>query len=170
VRARLLLVLGIVWLLAGCADLREEAQSGPYPGCDTTSPGRLLLMAQSVPGASMIPCLGDLPPGWEFIAALTHTSEATLVVETDTFDIDVRIVLTPICDVSEASQVPSDHEGTALYRQADGRTLSYLFEGGCVQVLFPTGELAASGHAGELLDEIGFMTRDELRTLYGWEL
>ena len=169
-RSRLLLVLGIVWLVAGCAGLREEARVGPYPGCDTTNRGRLLLMAQSVPEASMIPCLGELPPGWEFAGALTHTSKATLVVTTDTFDLDVEIVLTPACDVSEAGQVPSGREGVTLYRQGDDRTLSYLFEGGCVRVLFPTSELAASPHAGALIDEIRFLTREELRTLSGWEL
>lgn len=169
-RPRLLLVVGIVWLLAGCATLREEARIGPYPACDGTSRGRLLLMAQSVPEASMIPCLGELPPGWEFAGALTRTSEATLVVTTDTFDLDVEIVLTPACDVSEAEQIPSDREGVTLYRQGDDHTLSYLFEGGCVRVFLPTSELAASSHAGELVDEIQFLTREELRTLSGWEL
>ena len=169
-KSRLLLVVGIVWLVSGCAGLREEARVGPYPGCDTTDRGRLLLMAQSVPEASMIPCLGELPPGWEFVNALTHTSEATLVITTDAFDLDVEIVLTPACDVREAGQVPSGREEVTLYRQRDGRTLSYLFEGGCVRVLFPTGELAASPHAGAMVDEIQFLTREELRTLSGWEL
>jgi len=169
-RSRLLAVLVMAGLVAGCAGLREEAQVGPYPGCDTTSRGRLLLMAQSVPDASMIPCLGELPPGWELSTASTRTSETILVLTTDAFDLDVEMVLTPACDVSEAEQFPFDLPGVTLYRQDDGRDLRYLFEGGCVGLSFPTLELAESGHAAELLDAIRFLTRDQLRTLSGWEL
>ncbi len=58
----------------------------------------------------------------------------------------------------------------ALYSLDGGRTLLYTFDGGCVMVVFPTGELATSEPGGALFDEIHLMTRDELRMLSGWEL
>lgn len=167
---RLLLVLAAGSLLAGCAGLRGEVRVGPFPGCDTTSRGQLLLMAQSVPEASMIPCFGEFPPGWEFTGASTRTSRASLIVETDTFDLDVEVLLIAACDTAGAEQVSSDEVGAELYRVDGGRKLVYVFEGGCVRIVYPTAELAASSEGRALADEVHLMTRNDLRTLSGWEL
>jgi len=170
VRRLLLLAVAICGLLAGCAGLGGEIRVGPFPGCDTTSRGQLLLMAQAVPEASMIPCFGELPPGWEYTGASTQTSQAALSVVTDTFDLDVEVLLIGACDITAAEQLSSDKAGADLYRMGDGRKLVYVFDGGCVQVIYPTIELAASPEGRALADEIHLMTRSDLRRLSGWEL
>jgi len=174
---RLLVVLVISGLLAGCAELPNDIRLGPYPSCDVTwhppapsSRGRLLLIAQSVPNASMIPCLGELPPGWDFTGVSVRTSQTRLTVVTDTFDLEVQILLVGTCDIAGATQVPSNAPGARLYLAEDGRTLTYVFEGGCVLVEFPTAALAASSEGRALTGEIHLMTRDELRALSGWDL
>jgi hypothetical protein len=156
-------------LLAGCAGLREEMRVGPFPACDTINRGRLLLMAQAVPEASMIPCFGELPPGWEFAAAATKTAQASLVVATDTFDLDVEILLTAACGAG-GEPIPSGRAEVDLHLGTEGKELNYSFAGGCVRVVFPTAGLLESPEGRALVDAIGLMTRDELRELSGWEL
>lgn len=170
-------LIALTSLLCGCAELPTEFRTGPPPACDITwtppapsSRGRLLLIAQSVPEASMIPCLGPLPAGWEFTDASIRTSRAHLIVATDTFDLDVGIELIPACDLTSAEPIPSTIPGADLYRLDRGRTLLYTFDGGCTRILFPTVELATSDAGRALFEEIHLMTRDELRRLSGWDL
>ncbi len=176
IRRRLILVVFVV-LLAGCSGLPDDVRLGPYPACDTTwtppapsSRGRLLLMAQSVPDTSMIPCLGELPPGWEFIAVSVDSSGSRLTVETDTFDLDVGISLVETCDASGADETISNEPEARLYVSDDRQTLTYTFDGGCVLIEFPTAKLAASPEGRALVAEIHLMPRDHLRTVSGWEL
>lgn len=173
----LAVLVALAGLLSGCAGLPTEFRTGPPPACDITwtppspsSRGRLLLIAQSVPEASMIPCLGPLPAGWEFADASIRSSHTRLDVAIDTFDLEVGIELVPACDLSSTERIPSPTPGAALYSLDRGRTLLYTFAGGCVRVVFPTIELATSVAGRALFDEIHLMTRDELRQLSGWEL
>ena len=117
----------------------------------------------------MIPCLGPLPPGWSFKHATVRSDLADLVVETDTFDLEVEIPLVETCDLDTADPVPTN-EPAALYTSDDGRTFSYTFDGGCVQIQYPTSALAASDDGRALFAEIHLMPREELRTLTDWEL
>src|SRR5690349_24604883 len=51
------LTLGAPAALTGCASSGDA-----LPRC--TDPLRLAIVAQSVPSASYLPCIRDLPPGW----------------------------------------------------------------------------------------------------------
>ena len=51
-------VLGAAAALAGCSSFSDTV-----PSCG--DPLRLAIIAQSVPAASYLPCLGDLPQGWD---------------------------------------------------------------------------------------------------------
>ena len=51
------LTLGAPAALTGCASSGDA-----MPRC--TDPLRLAIVAQSVPSASYLPCIRDLPPGW----------------------------------------------------------------------------------------------------------
>ena len=174
---RLVVLVALAGLLLGCGGLPTEFRLGPPPACDITwtppapsSRGRLLLIAQSVPQASMIPCLGPLPVGWEFTYASIRSSHTHFSVATDTFDLEVGIELVPACELFLTKRIPSPTPDAALYSLDRGRTLLYTFDGGCVRVVFPTVELATSEAGRALFDEIHLMTRDELRQLSGWEL
>jgi hypothetical protein len=164
-------VLACTLLLAACTPQEaEEWQRGPAPRCDTTSRGRLLLVAQSVPGATLIPCIGDLPPGWRLTHASSETDESSLRFTTDTFDLDVDVVLTPECDVSAGTELDSPRANTRLHAAADGRTFSYTFTGGCIAFVYESAQLAASSHGRDFMEGVPFMTRGELRRVSGWKL
>lgn len=138
--------------------------------CDTTSLGRLLLMAQSAPDATLIPCIGNLPPGWEYLQARTSSSHGMLSFTNHTFDLDADVVLSPSCDLSGAQQADSPRPGTQLFISGDGTTISFIFEGGCTQFDYETRQLAESDEGQGLIDGVPFMTRDTLRALSGMTL
>ena len=127
-------------------------------------------MAQSVPDATLIPCIGDLPPGWGFSGASSRSTESILAFSTDTFDLDVDVTLLVSCDVSTATETDSPRPATRLFVGSGGRTLSFVFVGGCIQFLYETRQLAESDEGRDLLEAVPFMTRDMLRELSGWTL
>lgn len=170
-RRAILLALAITLAVPACSTPAQvEWRNGPEPACDTTSRARLLLMAQSVPGATLIPCIGELPPGWEFTNAHSRTLESVLVFTTDTFDLDVEVVVSPSCDVSSARPADSPRPGTELFVGNDGKTLFFSFAGGCITFDYETPQLAESTEGQALLAAVPFMTRDTLRDLSGWTL
>ncbi len=166
----ILLALVLTVVSACTAQEREEWRNGPTPTCDTTSRGRLLLMAQSVPDAALIPCIGDLPRGWEFSRAHTQGSGSVLVFTNDTHDLGADVVLAPTCDVSGARQTDSPRPGLPLYVSSDGKTLSFPFDGGCILFEYQTKQLAESEAGRDLIEGVPFMPRDTLRELSGWTL
>lgn len=158
-------------LLSACsAAASGEWRFGPIPTCDTTSRGRLLLVAQSVPDAEFIPCIEQLPAGWELTSASTRSSRSTLAFTTDTYDLDVDVVLTPACDVATAVPAESPFPDTDLYVGRDDRTWSYVFEGGCIAFFYETAEFAATAAGRDFMDGIDFMARQRLGALSGWTL
>ena len=170
-RRAVLLTLALTVAVSACTTQeREEWSNGPPPKCDTTSRGRLLLMAQSIPEATLIPCIGDLPPGWEFSRAHTRTPSSVLAFTNDTFDLNADVVLSPSCELSDAQQAESPRPGTQLYISSDGRTMSFTFDGGCIQFEYQTRQLAESDEGQSLIEGVPFMTRDTLRELSGWTL
>lgn len=170
-RRTVLLILALTIAVTACtAESREEWVDGPRPTCDTTSLGRLLLMAQSAPDAALIPCIGDLPPGWEFLRARTSASNGVLSFTNNTFDLDADVVLSPSCDLPGARQADSPRPGTQLFIGGDGTTISFTFEGGCIQFDYETRQLAESAEGHGLIDGVPFMTRDTLRALSGMTL
>ena len=174
-RRSLLLVAVLSLVLGGCSGaeiLQEEMRFGQFPGCDTARLGRRLLMALAIPDTQYVPCLDELPPGWEYRGGTTRSSYGSLQLETDVYDLIMEIVLEESCDVTGAEQIESDREGTEYYVREQGEGLSefYTFAGGCIRFEWPTDALGDSFHAAEVRDIIGFTSRDELREISGWEL
>ncbi len=159
----------ILWLVlalfaAACAG--DETLLGPSVACDTTNRGRLLLFAQAVPAAQSIPCLGGLAPGWEIREIETRTGEAVLHLSEDGSDVEATATLVGSCP---GVTVDADAGGVMLLRDMpmQGEHV-YVFTGGCVRVSF--GDGIDGGAVEELLGSIGFVSRDDLRALSGWEL
>lgn len=172
---RILAVTVLSVAMAACAPstretVSEEWRYGPIPTCATTSRGRLLLMAQSVPDAALVPCIERLVGGWEMTGADSRSGESVLVFTTDSFDLDVRVVLTPQCDLAGTEQLDSPRAGTELFVGEDGATRSFVFDGGCIAFEYDTPQLARSLEGVELLDAIRFMPRGVLAELSGWTL
>lgn len=108
----------------------------------------MILMAQSVPTATLIPCIAALPAGWSIRSTHVRGGRAWFALDSVAAgDSAVEATLRPRdeCDVSAAAAAPSDVEGAERFEEPERLepalrlTRFYLFDGGCV-----TYELAFS--------------------------
>ena len=143
--------------------------SSVQPDCGT---GRMMvLMAQSVPSATQVPCVASLPAGWELGGAHVERHEARFWLDSDLGgDRAVTATLMPRseCDVADATPVASDEVGTERYERPDRlhpdlrSTRFYLFPGGCVtyEFAFDAGADPTLAFAAE--QALAFQHRSEL--------
>jgi hypothetical protein len=134
------LVLAVVGGVQVLLPEQNPAIPGP-PEC--TGDAALVLSAQAVPSAALLPCLASLPSGWSFGGGDIHTGVARFWLDSDRAGTAaVTVTLTGSCGLSGAERVPSDEAGAVRYekpvslapRFADIRT--YVFPGGCVTYAF----------------------------------
>jgi hypothetical protein len=106
------------------------------PNCGTGP--TMILSAQAVPSAAMLPCVAALPSGWSIGRADISSGRARMWLDSDRAGPHaVTVTLTAACDTSGAEQTPSDQPGTRRFE----RPLSlvpqysalryYTFPGGC---------------------------------------
>jgi hypothetical protein len=131
-------LLALALLATGCTV--TPADVGASPSCPQGNddvPDTVVLIAQAVPTAALVPCVGTLPSGWTVPELQIESSYARIVLAGDVMGTEaVRVELTESCEVEEASSVPSDRDGTTRYDAADGSadlqgTRRYVFDGGC---------------------------------------
>ena len=115
---------------------------GVYPpACGTGH--SMILSAQAVPSAALLPCIAALPSGWTIGGADIASGKTSLWLDSDRAGPRaVTVTLTAACDTTGAQQVPSDQPGTRRFE----RPLSlapqfsslrfYTFPGGCVTYRF----------------------------------
>jgi tRNA A-37 threonylcarbamoyl transferase component Bud32 len=131
----------------------------------------LWLMAQSVPSASLVPCLGTLPEGWG-LARMTVNDGRSVITLYDRLDLARVIVrLTADCDVGGASLVPSGRPEVRRYLRTETAVPQYsgtrfeVFPGGCVTTWLTVPDVHrdwVTSQAGALL---GFTSRQTLQQL-----
>ena len=136
-------------VLGGCA-AEEPSVSREVPACAADDDGEaangVLLMAQSVPSATWVPCVEGVPLGWEFGGLDARRGSARFWLDSDRDGpraIEVR--LDEGCDTTGATEIPTDRQGlrrlervTQVTPEFHGRRF-YLFEGGCLTVVFTLG-------------------------------
>ena len=118
------------------------------PECGTGD--AMILAAQAVPSAALLPCIAALPSGWTASGtdAEIASGQASFWLNSGQGGVQaVTITLTATCDTSGAQQIPSDQAGTRRFERplslvpqfSDVRY--YTFPGGCVtyQFLFAPG-------------------------------
>jgi hypothetical protein len=115
---------------------------GAYaPACGTGH--SMILSAQAVPSAALLPCIAALPAGWTIGGADIASGKSSFWLDSDRAGPRaVTVTLTAACDTSGAQQVPSDQPGTRRFK----RPLSlapqfsalrfYTFPGGCATYRF----------------------------------
>jgi membrane-associated phospholipid phosphatase len=115
---------------------------GAYaPQCGTDH--SMILAAQAVPSAAMVPCVAGLPSGWQVGGADIASGHARFWLNSDQAgDQAVTITLSPACDTSGAQQILSNQPRTQRFE----RPLSlrpqftalrfYTFPGGCATYRF----------------------------------
>jgi hypothetical protein len=135
-------------------------------GCDDLEP--LWLMAQSVPSASLVPCVQLMPVGWSVAKVAVNNGRSVVVVDHDRAGERAVIVrLTAACDLTGAAEVTSEQPGARRYLRIDrnpagfSATRSYVFPGGCITQQF-TAVAGGQQLISETSSAIGFTTREEL--------
>ncbi len=139
------------------------------PDCGTGH--AMILAAQAVPSAALLPCIAALPSGWTAPGtdAEIASGQASFWLNSGQAGVQaVTITLTATCDTSGAQQIPSDQPGTRRFE----RPLSlapqfsdiryYTFPGGCAtyQFLFAPG--ASPVLAAAVDSAVAFMPRSAL--------
>jgi hypothetical protein len=136
----------------------------------------LWLMAQSVPSASLVPCVPSLPAGWRFVdisqgstrpsAARNGWSIFTLRKYPAGF---LVVWLSATCDTTGAIPQPPDQPGTQRYERPDeggsGPAITSFteFPGGCVTEQLHRTRAADSGFFAQADFIIDFTTRQALQ-------
>lgn len=174
-RARLLLLLALAAAgsLSACG-ASDTTATTELPTCSTDTQAAsngVVLMAQSVPTATWVPCLRTtLPLGWDFehLDARNGVSRFWLNSDRDGQKaIEVR--LDDSCDTAGSTEILSDREGmrrlervTRTTPHFEGRRY-YVFDGGCITIVFhlsgdnPGEPLALATQA------VGSMSRADLQ-------
>ena len=136
--------------------------------CDELEP--LWLEAQSVPTASLLPCVRALPAGWTFGAANVRDGWSKFTLDHDRVGAPALVVrLAATCDTTGATAQRSDEPNARRFvrTQTSGSkttaTWYSVFAGGCVTV-----QLRAVGPANSTLvtdapSTVGFTTREALQ-------
>jgi tRNA A-37 threonylcarbamoyl transferase component Bud32/membrane-associated phospholipid phosphatase len=131
-------------------------------GCDELQP--LWLMAQSVPSASMVPCLRLLPVDWKVAGVTVNNGRSVITLNHDRAGTAAgRVELTAACDRTGATQVTSEQRGARRYYRARDATRFYEFSGGCVTQRFTAAAPSALAMRETASTELGFITREQLR-------
>ncbi|MGH2816662.1 MAG: hypothetical protein ACRDLC_16065, partial [Actinomycetota bacterium] len=159
-------LVGIAW---GRLINDEAADNAPIRAqtlrCEPHEP--LLLMAQSVPTASLVPCIELLPAGWTLGDVVVGNERSRFTVTSDRGGVLVA-ELTTSCDLAGAVEVTSEQPGARRYlrieRDAAGvtTTRAYSFPGGCVTQRLVAPEASRQQLAGEASSALGFTTRGAL--------
>jgi hypothetical protein len=143
----------------------------------------MILSAQAVPSAALVPCIAALPSGWSIGGADIASGHARFWLDSDRAGPGaITVTLTASCDTSGAQQIPSDQPGTrrfehplSLAPQFSGLRF-YTFPGGCAlyQFRFTQGTSPALAvAAGSALSFqprsvlVGFIRRTEGLALCG---
>jgi hypothetical protein len=168
-----LAALGLL-VLPGCVavDTLSTELVACAEGDDGTPSNGVVLMAQSVPTASWVPCLEGMPLGWHFSDMDVDRGSGRFWLDSDRDGVHaIEVGLTESCDIEGATEIPSDRPEmrrlervTQVTPQYVGRRF-YLFDGGCITVVFNLfgenrGEPLAVATQG-----LGAVPRDELRAL-----
>ena len=129
-------------VIVGVQAFIPAANVGAYPPqCGTGH--AMILAAQAVPSAAMVPCISALPAGWQVGGADIESGHARFWLNSDQAGPQaVTITFSAACDTSGARQLPTDQPETQRFE----RPLSlhpqftalrfYTFPGGCATYRF----------------------------------
>jgi tRNA A-37 threonylcarbamoyl transferase component Bud32/membrane-associated phospholipid phosphatase len=137
------------------------------PTCGTGH--SMILSAQAVPSAAMLPCIAALPSGWSIGGADIASGHTMFWLDSDRAGpAAITVTLTATCDTSSALQIPSDQPGMRRFEHplslapqfSDLRF--YTFPGGCVTYRFAFAPGASPVLAGAADSALSFQPRSAL--------
>jgi hypothetical protein len=156
-------VLLMISFASGCTE-----SSATPPSCGSVE--RLGLLAQSVPTASYLPCIVELPTGWQSAHLVVERGSARFQLQSDRSEgHPVMVRLQDSCDVSRASPFPPRTVGGRSYLGVQSIEPRYLgtlydvFPGGCVTYRFDFERGVHIALMAQLQSAVGFVSRPDLR-------
>jgi len=168
----LVLVVGLVVIVSQAANMLRPAHDIPIagsPNCGTSD--LMVLMAQSVPSATQVPCIRTLPAGWKLDDVHVTRGRTTFSLDSDIAgDHAVVVRLTPPseCTVKGAEPVPSDEVDTFRYEAPEELTPRilgtryYTFTGGCVTYRFSFARAGTPADVFAADDALTFQSRQRV--------
>jgi hypothetical protein len=130
----------------------------------------LWLMAQSVPSASLVPCVESRLPGWTVADVSVNNGRSVITLDHDRAGSGAVVVrLTAACDLASTVEVPAQEPGTRravrVERLAGAFSATWYdrFPGGCVTYRLHSTSDPEGRFANEAPSLLGFTTRDVLR-------
>jgi tRNA A-37 threonylcarbamoyl transferase component Bud32/membrane-associated phospholipid phosphatase len=172
-----LLLAAVVLNVAGSVLISDGGvQTAPIRAqslrCEPHEP--LLLMAQSVPTASLVPCVEILPVGWtlEEDAMVVGNDRSRFTLTSDRGGVLVT-ELAASCDLAGAVELTSEQPTARRYLRVERNaaevsvTRAYTFPGGCVTQRLVAPAASRQQLASEAGFALGFTTRQELRQALG---
>jgi hypothetical protein len=166
-----------VAILPGCA-----ARQIHQVACDVGDPS-MVLAAQAVPTASLLPCIEEFPVGWIFGGSEIANGLSRFWLDSDRAGFQaVQVLLTETCDVSEAVEVSpgQDEAGTRRFEEPISlpprfvANRYYVFPGGCVEYRFAFNPNASPALTVDIDEALSFRPRlplvEHMRETVGLEL
>ena len=157
----------IVGLLAPGNSTTTDVNGSPE--CGTSN--LMVLIAQSVPSATSVPCIAALPAGWS-VGRVDVTRDKTQYsldsAVAGSHAVEVSLLPAAKCSVDGATEVPSDEAGMRRFEQPEQLppdlrvTRTYLFDGGCVTYQFAFQGGASTSLVFEADQALAFESRSEL--------
>jgi FAD/FMN-containing dehydrogenase len=144
--------------------------AGVVPPCDDPGHPLVILLAQAVPSATIVPCVATLPAGWSFAGSAVEAGRAQMWLSSlEAGDRAVELTFTASCDPGDAVEiVPAPDEAGARVLQAPTSLDPYRgarfvqFEGGCVHTTYAFAEGVPATQALEADAAFGFVPRAEV--------
>ena len=137
-------------------------------GCGDLEP--LWLEAQSVPSASLVPCIRSPLAGWTVAEVAVNDGRSVVTLNHDRAGPSAVVLrLTAACDPAGAAQAPSPAPGVRRYQRAEPSTGEFratwydLFPGGCLTYQLHSTSDVKGSFTADLPALLGFATRDALR-------
>ena len=159
-------VLGIGWgRLIGDGDIENAPIRAQTLRCAPHEP--LQLMAQSVPTASLVPCIEILPAGWTLGDVVVGDDRSRFTLTSDRGGVLV-VELTASCDLGGTVELTSEQPEARRYLRVErnpagvAMTRAYTFPGGCITQRLTAPAASGQHLAAETSSALGFATRDDL--------
>jgi tRNA A-37 threonylcarbamoyl transferase component Bud32 len=137
------------------------------PRCGTGA--AVILSAQAVPSAALLPCINALPYGWHPDGADIASGHARFWLDSNLAGpAALTVTLTTACDTAGARQVRSGQPGTQQFERQLSRAPRYsalrfyTFPGGCVTYQFSFTPGASPALAGAVGSALSFEPRSAL--------
>jgi hypothetical protein len=152
--------------LGGCG--LPQAQAAPLCRLPTDGAETLVLLAQAVPTADRVPCVGGYAAGWHFADLEVRSGQGWFTLDNDRAGVSaVRVELRASCDTTGFTEIASDELDTVRFERilsVEGRFRSvraYKFAGGCVTYRF---QFSQRGQAlvNEVSAMLSFVTRADV--------